>query len=180
MLTLLHVIESGVIGVLYSMECNMVGYGRPGQAWRTHKPVSGGALYDWGAHLVEHAVQIGEAPAWVFCETMRHKWTTDVETYVKCLIKFRSGLFYSVEVGYLAKYSKPKFFALGTEGAFLKEGLDRPEIAPRVVRPEMEHIIRYLDLPPARRGEIRTSAACGTTPASRRCNAPRSMATGSS
>jgi len=40
-LTLLHVIESGRIGEVYSMECNMVGYGRPGQAWRSHKPISG-------------------------------------------------------------------------------------------------------------------------------------------
>ncbi len=29
--------------------------------------------------------------------------------------------------------------------ALLKEGLERPEVAPRVVRPEMEHILRYLD-----------------------------------
>jgi hypothetical protein len=29
--------------------------------------------------------------------------------------------------------------------ALLREGLERPEIAPRVVRPEMEHIIAYLD-----------------------------------
>jgi hypothetical protein len=29
--------------------------------------------------------------------------------------------------------------------ALLKEGLERPEISPRVVRPEMEHIIAYLD-----------------------------------
>jgi hypothetical protein len=27
----------------------------------------------------------------------------------------------------------------------LKDGLDRPGVAPRVIRPEMEHIIRYLD-----------------------------------
>ena len=29
--------------------------------------------------------------------------------------------------------------------ALLKEGLERPELIPRVARPEMEHILRYLD-----------------------------------
>ena len=125
-LTLHKTIDSGILGEVYLIEECVMGYGQPGR-WRGVKASGGGPLYDWGAHLVDHAVQIGESPAWVFCETMRHKWTTDVETYVKCLIKFRSGLFYSVEVGYLAKYSKPKFFALGTEGAFLKEGLDPQE-----------------------------------------------------
>lgn len=126
-LTLRRTIESGMLGEVFLVEECVMGYHQPGR-WRGIKAQGGGPLYDWGAHLVDHAVQIGNSPpAWVFCETMRHKWTSDVETYVKCLIKFRTGLLYSVEVGYMAKYSKPKFFALGTEGAFRKEGLDPQE-----------------------------------------------------
>jgi scyllo-inositol 2-dehydrogenase (NADP+) len=127
-LTLRKTIDSGLIGEVFLIEECVMGYGQPG-GWRGDKAAGGGPLYDWGAHLVDHAVQIaGCPPAWVFCDTQsQRKWTTDAEEYVKCLIKFHSGLLYTVEVGYLARYSKPKFFALGTLGAFRKEGVDPQE-----------------------------------------------------
>ena len=126
-LTLRKTIDSGLIGQVFLIEECVMGYHQPG-GWRGNYAQGGGPLYDWGAHLVDHAVQIAGCPTdWVFCDSQRHKWSTDVPEYVKCLIKFRSGLLYTVEVGYLSKYSKPKFFALGTEGAFRKEGLDPQE-----------------------------------------------------
>jgi len=127
-LTLRKAMDSGMLGEVFLIEECVMGYGQPG-GWRGSKAAGGGPLYDWGAHLVDHAVQIaGCPPERVFCETkVGQKWTTDAEEYVKCLIKFRSGLLYTVEVGYLAKYGKPKFFALGTEGGFRKEGVDPQE-----------------------------------------------------
>jgi scyllo-inositol 2-dehydrogenase (NADP+) len=125
-LTLRSFIDSGALGDVFLIEECVMGYGQPG-SWRGEKQSGGGPLYDWGAHFVDHAVQIGGTPKWVFCDTQRHKWTTDVETYVKCQIKFESGLLYTVEVGYIAKLSKPKLFALGSEGAFRKEGVDPQE-----------------------------------------------------
>ncbi|MBI2193287.1 MAG: Gfo/Idh/MocA family oxidoreductase [Planctomycetes bacterium] len=126
-LTLRKTIDSGLLGEVYLIEECVMGYHGVG-GWRGVKAQGGGPLYDWGAHLVDHGVQIaGSPPAWVFCDTQRQKWATDVETYVKCLTKFRNGLLYSVEVGYLARTTKPKFFALGTEGSFRKEGLDPQE-----------------------------------------------------
>ena len=127
-LTLRKMMDSGMLGEVFLIEECVMGYGQPG-GWRGSKAAGGGPLYDWGAHLVDHAVQLaGCPPEWVFCETkVGQKWTTDAEEYVKCLIKFRSGLLYTVEVGYLAKYGKPKFFVLGTEGGFRKEGVDPQE-----------------------------------------------------
>ena len=125
-LTLRNFIDSGALGEVFLIEECVMGYGQPG-SWRGEKKSGGGPLYDWGAHLIDHGVQIGGTPKWVFCDTQRHKWTSDVETYCKCQIKFESGLLYTVEVGYIAKLSKPKFFALGTEGAFRKEGVDPQE-----------------------------------------------------
>ena len=57
-LSLREIVEAGTIGDLYSIECNMVGYGAPGQAWRSHKPISGGAMYDMGAHQFEKILQL--------------------------------------------------------------------------------------------------------------------------
>ena len=45
-MSLKELIKRGAIGELYSVECNMVNYGLPGQAWRTDKSISGGLLYD--------------------------------------------------------------------------------------------------------------------------------------
>jgi len=57
-LTARDALESGRIGDVYSIECNMVGYGSPGQQWRDHKEISGGMLYDMGAHQFEKILQL--------------------------------------------------------------------------------------------------------------------------
>jgi len=131
-LTLLHVIESGMIGELYSMECNMVGYGRPGQAWRSHKPVSGGALYDMGAHQLEKVLQLlpkesagGEKinrRAHLYGHFLKKRWH-DVtnEDYIRAYVRFDGGVEAQVLVSSLCAASKPLWTVLGTRGSVVVE-----------------------------------------------------------
>lgn len=131
-LTLLHVIESGLLGEVYSLECNMVGFGRPGQAWRSHKPISGGALYDMGAHQFEKVLQLlpkidrrGERinrKASLYGHFSKRKWhDTTNEDYIRAYARFDGGVEAQVVVSSLCATPKPLWTALGTEGAAVVE-----------------------------------------------------------
>lgn len=51
-----------LIGEIVRIECHMGGYKQPKDWWRTSRSISGGALYDWGVHLLEYSLQLIEAP----------------------------------------------------------------------------------------------------------------------
>jgi predicted dehydrogenase/type 1 glutamine amidotransferase len=131
-LTLLHVIDSGLLGEVYSLECNMVGYGRPGQAWRAHKPISGGVLYDMGAHQFEKVLQLlpkidrrGQRvnrSASLYGNFIKKKWhDTTNEDYVRAYARFDGGVEAQVVVSSLCATEKPLWTLLGSEGAAVVE-----------------------------------------------------------
>ncbi|MCL5674547.1 MAG: Gfo/Idh/MocA family oxidoreductase [Candidatus Omnitrophica bacterium] len=51
-------IKKGEIGDVFRVEAHMGGYYKPGDWWRSSKSISGGILYDWGAHLLEYSMQL--------------------------------------------------------------------------------------------------------------------------
>ena len=131
-LTLLHVIESGLLGEVYSLECHMVGFGRPGQAWRSHKPISGGALYDIGAHQFEKVLQLlpkvdrrghpTNRKASLYGHFLNKKWhDTTNEDYIRAYARFDGGVEAQVVVSSMCAAPKPLWTVLGTEGAAVVE-----------------------------------------------------------
>ncbi len=52
-LTIRDLIDRGLIGDIFHVECGQGGYGHPGFWWRSDKAVSGGVMYDWGAHFLD-------------------------------------------------------------------------------------------------------------------------------
>ncbi|MBN98476.1 MAG: hypothetical protein CME16_04400 [Gemmatimonadetes bacterium] len=131
-LTLRHVVEAGLIGEIYSIECNMVGYGRPGQAWRSHKPISGGSLYDMGAHQFEKIMQLvprenalGEPlnrSASLFGNFAKKVWhDTTNEDYIRAYVHFAGGVEAQVLVSSICATSKPLWTILGTRGAVVMD-----------------------------------------------------------
>jgi len=127
-LTLRHVVESGRIGEVYSMECNMVGYGRPGQTWRSHKPISGGALYDMGAHQFEKVLQLlpkenagGEKinrRASLYGHFIKKVWHgVTNEDYGRAYVRFDGGVEAQVIVSSICAAPKPLWTVLGTKGS---------------------------------------------------------------
>ncbi|MBN2450604.1 MAG: Gfo/Idh/MocA family oxidoreductase [Lentisphaeria bacterium] len=51
-------IRGGIIGDVVRIEAHSCGYRRPRDWWRSSKSISGGILYDWGAHYLEYALQL--------------------------------------------------------------------------------------------------------------------------
>ena len=131
-LTLLHVVDSGLLGDVFSLECNMVGYGRPGQAWRSHKPIAGGALYDMGAHQFEKILQLlpktdtrGQKinrRASLYGNFTKKIWhDTTNEDHIRAYVRFDGGVEAQLLVSSVHASPRPLWTVLGTRGAAVVE-----------------------------------------------------------
>jgi len=113
-----QVIESGAIGEVFHIDANAGGYGRPGDWWRSSKQISGGALYDWGAHFVDWILQLIprriESVYGFLTKKVWHHVTNEDHCWV--MIRFENDAVATFEQSSLAAVPKPKWRILGTKG----------------------------------------------------------------
>jgi scyllo-inositol 2-dehydrogenase (NADP+) len=139
--TLRRIMDLGLIGQVYSIECNMVAYQMPYPGWRTHKAVSGGLLYDMGVHQFEKAFQIAACnsegacrmhKAFVYGNYLKKVWHhVTVEDHCRAYVKFESGLEMQLVQSNLCAAPMPLWVVLGTRGSAVIESWDwdKPAIA---------------------------------------------------
>ncbi|MEE2709843.1 MAG: ThuA domain-containing protein [Gemmatimonadota bacterium] len=134
-LSLREIINAGSIGELYSIECNMVGYGAPGHAWRSHKEISGGALYDMGAHQFEKILTLVpqedrdgnriNKKATVYGNFLKKVWySSSNEDFCRAYVKFDTGLEAQLIVSNIHASQRPLWTIQGTEGSIVMENWD--------------------------------------------------------
>lgn len=117
-LAIREAIDGGLIGDLFHIEACMGNYAKPGTWWRSDKKVSGGAMYDWGAHIVDWILQIIQEPiAGVDGYYHKRHWTHTNEDHTELVIRFESGRTAQVEISSLAAIGKDRWRLLGTKGA---------------------------------------------------------------
>lgn len=128
MWTIREIVESGAIGEVFAIEHHSRGYDRPGQWWRSDKAVSGGLLYDMGAHAFEKSFQIiprtdssGQPinrRAYLFGNFMKKVWH-DVtnEDYCRAYVKFDTGLEIMVTQSSISTADLPYWVISGTKGS---------------------------------------------------------------
>ena len=120
-LTVKKVVENGILGEVFLLESNVSWYGQP-EGWRRESKRGGGHIYDWGAHLIDQAVQMIDSEAeTVFCDFQYRMWGTDAENHVKCLIRFKNRLLYEIDVGNVSQIIKPRWHVLGELGTLTKQ-----------------------------------------------------------
>lgn len=136
-LTLRHVLQQGWLGSPYLFESTVLHYGEP-RGWRSSAAQGGGILYDWGAHLIDQALLLVPGPVRQVEAVVQHrKWArSDAGSYARVSLHFENGALFVVEVGNLARQGKPRWYVLGEEGAFIREGRDPQE--PFLVRRELD------------------------------------------
>lgn len=123
-LTIKELVQRGLIGDLFHVELFSGSYRHPGYWWRSDKKVSGGAFYDWGAHLIDWLLNL--VPGRVVSVTgFVHKlvWH-DVtnEDQVQAVLRFESGAVGDVQLSHIARAPKPRWRILGTKGAIVDRG----------------------------------------------------------
>jgi len=125
-------IDKGILGEIFHIEVAAMwhgesfNYGRPGEPWRASKEVSGGALYDWGAHAVDWVLSIARSrmtQVTGFFHKFRQAFSNEDQT--RAIIRFENGCVAEIVKSSLAFLGKPYlWYILGTQGAILDTGRD--------------------------------------------------------
>ena len=106
----------------------MAGRHAPGNWWRASKSISGGILYDWGAHLLEYSMQLLDGDL-VEVSAFAHRgywapktrWREDTnEDEMFLTARFSSGQWLTLCISHLDSHPKPGILEItGTEGTYV-------------------------------------------------------------
>ncbi len=159
-LSIKEIVDRGDIGEVYSIESALVGYGLPGQAWRSHKAISGGAMYDWGAHNFEKILQLvprydGQGNrinkrASLYGNYLKRVWHSSTnEDYCRAYVRFDSGIEAQFMTSSIHASRRPMWTVQGTRGSIVMEGGDG---AGTVTMASADGRHRTVDIKPYTRG----------------------------
>jgi len=117
------VVDQKLLGDIYHVEACMGGYGKPRTWWRSDKKASGGAFYDWGAHVIDWMLQLMPGhtidTVWGhFQPNLVWKHVTN-EDHCHAIVKFKTGAVADIQMSSIALAGKPMFRILGTKGALV-------------------------------------------------------------
>lgn len=120
-LAIKHALHEDLIGDLFYMETFVGGFSHPCGYWHSHEEISGGLIYDWGAHYLDWIVDLIPDPL-ESVSAFRHKrvWhdVTNADQE-RIWIKFKGGKEAEFIHSDIAAVRKPKWYLLGTKGAII-------------------------------------------------------------
>src|SRR5262245_28896531 len=126
-LTVKSAIEVGTFGRLINIESRIAQWAscvgpaakewRPN--WRNEAAHGGGALYDWGSHLVDQLWQLmlPAEPVRVFAQLRGNVWSKDCDDFARVLIDFDNGTVGMVEINTTTTAPLPRWHIDGTLGS---------------------------------------------------------------
>ena len=118
-LALRRAVEAGRIGTPFQVEAFVGGFGHPCNLWHSDDVVSGGAYYDWGAHVLDQVLDLVSSPVeHVTAATHKLRWhdVTNAD-HSRVTLRFRDGTEAEFVYSDLAAALKPRWYVLGTDGA---------------------------------------------------------------
>ncbi|MDQ2719800.1 MAG: Gfo/Idh/MocA family oxidoreductase [Bacteroidota bacterium] len=128
--TVKKVIKSGLLGELVELESRydrFRNFLKPG-AWREEETPGTGILFDLGSHLIDQALTLFGLPEGVTADLRMQRKSAKAVDNFEVILHYPS-LKISLKAGMLVKEILPRFILLGTEGSFIKYGLDVQEEA---------------------------------------------------
>ncbi|MFO7670693.1 MAG: Gfo/Idh/MocA family oxidoreductase [Bacteroidales bacterium] len=127
-LTVKEIIQTGKLGRLVDFESHFDRYRTEIQASWKDRSTGSGTLFNLGSHLVDQALQLFGMPEHLYCESrmLRDGAITD-DSYD--LFLHYPGFKCMVRSSYLVREPGPRFILHGTDGSYLKWGLDPQEEA---------------------------------------------------
>ena len=128
-LTVRRLLADGELGQLVTATLAWGQYGAP-RSWRGEARRGGGKFVDLGAHMIDQALQLVEAPlARVHATFSDAGLASDVEDHAHCQLSFANGVEIHIVTSSVARIPMPRWYVLGTEGSFCKHGVDPQERA---------------------------------------------------
>ncbi len=149
-LTISKLLDRGSLGEVFHLEAFIGGYGHPCNYWHSDEAVSGGALYDWGSHLIDQILSLHPGPIHhVTCIEHKRKWhdVTNAD-HTSMSLRFRDGSEAVFVHSDLAAALKPRWYLLGTEGAVTSTWRHEAVIARNAIGTLDEDVLAVTDSPP--------------------------------
>ena len=117
-----EIMASGILGDVFEVKLMRGGYARRDD-WQTLTEFSGGQLLNWGPHIVDHALQLLDAP-------VKSQWSSlkrvaavgDAEDHLKIVLTGARGRIVDLEISGGAAIKAPEYLIWGTRGALLCAG----------------------------------------------------------
>lgn len=118
-----ELIHEGMIGDVVSMELCIGGFSKPGEWWRSKKEISGGILFDWGAHMIDWTLNIVQSDVdHVYGVLYKGAWPkATIEDHGQAHIRFKNGALAEITVTNVGSIAKPKWTVLGTKGGLTSD-----------------------------------------------------------
>ena len=165
--TVKEVLDRGWIGRPLWFESAVCRSAAP-RGWRGSAAAAGTILHDWGAHLVDQALQFGLGPcrrlaAWL----SPSPWEgVDSGGHGRLILEFDDVLF-QIETSRVCRIDRPRWWIVGSDGGFVKYGVDPQEeaFAPTTsTSPRSRPSTRASSVEPATRGDRREPGRDGPRP----------------
>jgi scyllo-inositol 2-dehydrogenase (NADP+) len=104
----------------------------PPRGWRARFDSAGTILHDWGAHLVDQALKLGLGPCRRLCAWLTDAPWESVDTggHGRIMLEFDRTLF-QIDTSRISRMSRPRWRIVGTDGGYVKQGIDPQEEALR-------------------------------------------------
>ncbi|HEY3329373.1 MAG TPA: Gfo/Idh/MocA family oxidoreductase [Capsulimonadaceae bacterium] len=124
-LAIKETIDKGFIGDVFQIQAGGGGYSKPGTWWRSSKEISGGLMYDWGAHFLDWILNI-MAPHKVTQVTgflQKSVWSeATIEDHGQIIVRFDNGAAAELTQSTICSIGQPKWRILGTKGGIVEDG----------------------------------------------------------
>ena len=128
--TVQKIIENNSLGKLVEYEAHFDRFRKPLKkgSWKEEPTDASGILYDLGSHLIDQAVLLFGLPDELFANLQIQRPGSHIVDHFELLL-FYPGLKVTLKAGMLVSALLPHFILSGTNGTFVKYGMDVQEEA---------------------------------------------------
>lgn len=154
-----RVVDSGRIGEVFHLEAFVGGYGHPCNFWHSDASISGGALFDWGSHIIDQVLDLMAGDIDTVTAINHKRVWHDVTNadHARMTLHFADGREATFVYSDLAAALKPRWFILGTEGAITGEWRRLSVVSRSAIGTLSEDTLAPADSPPV----VRVHSATG-------------------
>ncbi len=143
-------VRAGRIGEVFHVEAFVGGYGHPCNYWHSDAGVSGGALFDWGSHIIDQVLDLVEGDVESVTAVNHKRVWHDVTNadHSRMTLHFEGGREATFVYSDLAAALKPRWYVLGTQGALTGEWRRESVVSRSAVGTLDEDVLAPADAPP--------------------------------